>query len=293
MAYKRAVVAVDVVSDAAETVLERARQVCGDAAVTVVHVVDEGYLHFGDDVAVPGVAELHERVMRESEQRLDGICAPVGLTHRVLLEGHAASEIRRYAGDAGADLVVMGAHGRHGWRLLLGSTANAVLHGTVCDVLCVHIPEEPAPFREVLVAVDSTEEADAVLGRAVEVAGLTGARVSVLSVIRPLEHAYAGVDIAAYGDSAVRFAHEAEQQVHGQVDALAGRFGVGGERLVRRGHPAEQIHAAADELGADLVVVGTHGRHGFALLLGSTANAVLHGAKTDILAVRVGEGMNA
>ena len=112
--------------------------------------------------------------------------------------------------------------------------------------------------------------------------------MSLISVIRPLEHAYAGVDIAAYGDSAVRFAHEAEQEVEQQVNRLADSFDVRGERLVRRGHPAEEIHAAADELSADLVVVGTHGRHGFALLLGSTANAVLHGAKSDILAVRVG-----
>ena len=288
MSYQRAIVAVDVVSDAAETVMQRARQICAGARVTAVHVVDESYLYFGDEVAIPGIADLHDKVVRESEQRLEAVCAPAGFDDRVLLEGHAANEIHRYAEDQGADLVVMGAHGRHGWRLLLGSTANAVLHGTTCDVLCVHIPEEAVPFREVLVAVDSTEEAGAVLGRAVEVAAISGARVSVLSVIRPLEHAYAGVDMASYGDSAVRFAHEAEQQVLGQLDALADDFGVRGERLVRRGHPAEEIHAAADELSADLVVVGTHGRHGFALLLGSTANAVLHGAKTDILAVRVG-----
>ena len=40
--------------------------------------------------------------------------------------------------------------------------------------------------------------------------------------------------------------------------------------------------------GADLIVVGSHGRHGLALLLGSTANGVLHGATCDVLAVRVG-----
>ena len=39
---------------------------------------------------------------------------------------------------------------------------------------------------------------------------------------------------------------------------------------------------------ADVIVVGSHGRHGIALLLGSTANGVLHGATTDVLAVRVG-----
>jgi len=45
----------------------------------------------------------------------------------------------------------------------------------------------------------------------------------------------------------------------------------------------------ADEQGADLIIVGSHGRHGLALLLGSTANGVLHGAACDVLAVRVGK----
>ena len=43
-----------------------------------------------------------------------------------------------------------------------------------------------------------------------------------------------------------------------------------------------------DEILADLIVVGSHGRHGLALLLGSTASGVLHGAPCDVLAVRVG-----
>ena len=49
----------------------------------------------------------------------------------------------------------------------------------------------------------------------------------------------------------------------------------------------EGILGAAKEHGADLIVVGSHGRHGLALLLGSTANAVLHGAPCDVLAVRI------
>ena len=40
---------------------------------------------------------------------------------------------------------------------------------------------------------------------------------------------------------------------------------------------------------ARLIVVGSHGRHGLALLLGSTANGVLHHAKCDVLAVRIQE----
>ena len=55
------------------------------------------------------------------------------------------------------------------------------------------------------------------------------------------------------------------------------------------GKPEVEIHAKAEELGTDLIVVGSHGRHGLALLMGSTANGVMHGATCDVLAIRVGK----
>jgi universal stress protein A len=53
------------------------------------------------------------------------------------------------------------------------------------------------------------------------------------------------------------------------------------------GLPKQEIVQLAQEQAVDLIVVGSHGRHGLGLLLGSTANAVLHHAKCDVLAVRL------
>jgi len=53
------------------------------------------------------------------------------------------------------------------------------------------------------------------------------------------------------------------------------------------GSPKTEIIRVAQENGVDLIVVGSHGRHGLALLLGSTANGVLHYAPCDVLAVRL------
>ena len=53
------------------------------------------------------------------------------------------------------------------------------------------------------------------------------------------------------------------------------------------GNPKQEIVQLAEQQAVDLIVVGSHGRHGLALLLGSTANAVLHYAKCDVLAVRL------
>ena len=58
------------------------------------------------------------------------------------------------------------------------------------------------------------------------------------------------------------------------------------------GRPAYEIKRLSEEKNVDLIVIGTHGQHGFELLLGSTANAVLHGVGCDVLAVRTIEAKN-
>jgi universal stress protein A len=53
------------------------------------------------------------------------------------------------------------------------------------------------------------------------------------------------------------------------------------------GVPKEEIVEIATQQHIDLIVVGSHGRHGLALLLGSTANSILHHTPCDVLAVRL------
>ncbi|WP_339891630.1 universal stress protein, partial [Neptuniibacter pectenicola] len=60
-------------------------------------------------------------------------------------------------------------------------------------------------------------------------------------------------------------------------------------KQVATGQTESEIHRIAKELEIDLIIVGSHGRHGIALLLGSTANGILHGATCDVLAIRIKE----
>lgn len=60
-------------------------------------------------------------------------------------------------------------------------------------------------------------------------------------------------------------------------------------QVIEAGSAKTVILKAAEKYKANLIIVGSHGRHGLQLLLGSTANAVLHGAKCDVLAVRLKE----
>jgi len=141
-------------------------------------------------------------------------------------------------------------------------------------------------YQRVLLAVDLTEESIRVAERACALAQRNGAELHVVHVIEPLSLAYGGdipMDISSVQD-----------QIHEQAKRHLGEFSTRHGIAADNGHlifgrPDSEIHRMAEELEADLIVVGSHGRHGLALLLGSTANGVLHGANCDVLAVRVGE----
>ncbi len=141
-------------------------------------------------------------------------------------------------------------------------------------------------YQRILLAVDLTDESARVAQRAKALAASNSAELHAVHVIEPLSLAYGGdipMDISSVQD-----------QIHEQAKRHLGEFTKQNGLLEGHGHlifgrPDSEIHRLADDLGADLIVVGSHGRHGLALLLGSTANGVLHGATCDVLAVRVGE----
>jgi universal stress protein A len=143
-------------------------------------------------------------------------------------------------------------------------------------------------YQHVLAAIDQSEEARAVLARARQVADEHQAKLSVCTVVKPLTHVYGGLDMMAYTQASVNFEQEAMNQARSQAETEAGRVKVAPQDVhVSIGAPATQVVETAGSLGADLIVVGSHGKHGLGLLLGSTANGVLHQAACDVLTVRI------
>jgi universal stress protein A len=140
-------------------------------------------------------------------------------------------------------------------------------------------------YRRILLAIDLTEESAQVTRRALALAQAFDADVHVIHVIEPLSLAYGGdvpMDLSAVQE-------QIQTQAKAQLTEFARCIGVPPERQhLVFGRPETEIHRLAKELKIGLVVIGSHGRHGLALLLGSTANSVLHGAPCDVLAVRVG-----
>lgn len=143
-------------------------------------------------------------------------------------------------------------------------------------------------YRKILVAIDLTDEADEVIKQAIESAAQNDAELSLITVVKPITQIYGGFDVGAMGADVVQIEREAVDQAEAALARHAERAGVPGDRaLVGRGSPAHEIREVAEEQGADLIVMGSHGRHGLGLLLGSTATGVLHGSPCDVLTVRI------
>ncbi len=143
-------------------------------------------------------------------------------------------------------------------------------------------------YKQILVGIDLTEEADEVLAAARSVADEQNAKLTSLTVVKPLAHVYGGLDMAPFANGSIAFEKEAVKQALEQLSEMSAKYGIKADNAkVCLGSPAFEIRTLADELGADLIVIGTHGRHGLGLLLGSTANAVLHGVPCDVLAVKI------
>ena len=143
-------------------------------------------------------------------------------------------------------------------------------------------------YKKVLAAVDLTEEAQQVLDQARETARQNNAELSVIVVIKPINQVYSGFDVAALSADAALIEADAVRQAEARLAQHAKSLAIPEKRTyVARGNPAHEIRERATELGADLIILGTHGRHGLGLLLGSTATGVLHGCQCDVLTVRI------
>lgn len=144
-------------------------------------------------------------------------------------------------------------------------------------------------YQKILVAVDLSSESEIVLQKAQLIAG-SNAEIYLVYAQEPMDNVYVGIvpQSAAYsglGDLEAQLGEELKQK----LSALGENFSVPSDHLhILNGSPAHEIHRFAKENNIQLVVIGTHGQKGLQLLLGSTANAVLHGAACDVLAVRVG-----
>lgn len=143
-------------------------------------------------------------------------------------------------------------------------------------------------YERILVALDLSNEADEVLAAAQQQAESSELpELHIVNVIKPLHHTHGTLVMGATSTF-----ENLDKDLHVYAcDVMSRRAReakIPNHRVhIKTGNPAHEIHQLADALQTDLIVIGSHGRQGLGVLLGSTANGVLHGASCDVLTVRV------
>lgn len=144
MAYERILLALDFHFDN-EAIIDKAKEVVAsnNAALYLIHANEPlGMAYSADGMTwSEQVVALETSIRNESRTKMKALGENLGVpsNHCFICEGKAAAEIHKLCNEQSIGLVVMGTHGQSGLQLLLGSTANSVLHGSPCDVLTVRI----------------------------------------------------------------------------------------------------------------------------------------------------------
>ncbi len=212
------------------------------------------------------------------------------------LEGRALPQLRDYIQEQDVDIVVLTSHGAGGvQRWWLGSVADGLVRTADADLLVVRPwdeteDREPASsrFGRIVVPLDGSELAETALEPARELASRFDSRLTLLRVVpAPIEltsiYGVSGVEVSGRGHK------ERLAEAKAYLDALVENHPEEGleARVVQSASPADGIVSEARELGADLIVISSHGRGGFErVVLGSVADKVVRSTTRPVLVVR-------
>jgi nucleotide-binding universal stress UspA family protein len=267
-----------------------------DSKLTVLHVVPtfepvpvRGELGYPIQIVNPWT---HEEVVAEMRRQLDvaGVPADAVVTARA---GDASTTIVDEALASSADLIVMGTHGRRGFkRLLLGSVTETVLREAPCPVLTVppHAQEGSSrvvAFKHILCPIDFSPSSFQALGFALDLARQSNGSLTLLNVVEWLAEEEPMVN-AHFNVPEVRghMRKDSEDRLDALV-AAESRTWCEIENVVAFGRAHREILRAAETKHPDLIVMGAQGRGGVGLaLFGSTTQQVLRGASSPVLTVR-------
>lgn len=230
----------------------------------------------GSDPGGMGDSEL-ARAEAEATARLDeveGRLKAAGLTSSKVIRfgDDPYREIVGEADEANADLIVLGRRGKRGLaRLMLGDATVKVIGDAKCSVLVV--PKASQMWtKRLLLATDGSRSSDAAAQAAARIAHCCGTPITVMSVRAP-HHSQTRQDEAErIVDRVLRF-YQAE--------------GLNADGVVAAGVPNKVINTTAAERGADLIVMGSHGRTGLGrLILGSNSERVIGEAACPVLVAK-------
>lgn len=249
--------------------------------ITVVSVIPP-YTGDLDLVAVGNIMASMRRPCDEALKKAQELADK----HKVLIktvceEGEPYERIIDLAQAENCDLIVMGRRGlRRLERVLVGSVTARVIGYSPIDVLV--IPRDTTVgFKKVLIATDGSRFSNVAEKKAIDFAKSYGGELTIISVVDVPPEFYA---------ESPKTVDELINKAKSYVDAVkrdAELSGVRVETVVKEGEAYRVITDTAKEIGADVIVMGSHGRTGLKrLLMGSVTEKVIGHTPCPVLVVK-------
>ena len=269
------------------------------ATVALLHVIEPrtwlselgsvGPIRVDSEVVASARAQLAALAKREGKGEVAVTCSVF------VRAGNPFHSITTAAREQKADLIVIATHGHTGFeRVLLGSTAERVVRHAPCPVLTVPTRAKtkrmgktsPFKLKKILVPIDFSNVSKGALPWATHLAAHFGAELILLHIVEKFPIDYV-LGPGLKNETFVPFMKQAEADLERMVADLSKSPGVKASAVVRDGTPHEVICQTAMTLGADLIVLTTHGYTGLKhVWLGSTAERVVRHSPCPVLTVR-------
>jgi nucleotide-binding universal stress UspA family protein len=262
-------------------------------AGTKVHVISVVEPLYGAGGGWNG-QDLEEAMQRSAGETVDcaaGYFQQAGLeTTTAVLTGDPKSVIVHEAAETGADFVVLGAHSTYGvMQFLLGGVARAVARLAACSVEIVRRNPGPEPLK-ILLATDGSEFSKAAAQSVAQRPWPAGSVFRILSVVEPSAPLFRPPYFSHQIMEQLRAKDmQRAQQAVRSAEGILCAAGVEATSTIAvpSATPKELILSEAAEWGADLIVVGSHGRRGInRFLLGSVSEAVALHANCSVEIIR-------
>lgn len=206
-------------------------------------------------------------IAQNKMQQLRKMCGKIPVQEKIWI-AQVAKYIAIFIADQRIDLVVMGARGStENEDLLIGSNTEKVIRTATCPVLTVKQPIDRAHFRHICFASDFMEISEKLIDFLLVLQGLFGAKLHLVKIITPANFELSNITL----DHLRQFAtsHQLENYTVNYFNHLSEHEG---------------IIAFGQEIGADLLALGTHGSTGLIhLLMGSVASDVANHADLPVL----------
>lgn len=298
LTIKNVLVAYDF-SDSANQALHYAVRLAHSGQAVTLHVLHVEVLHEDSGLSGGGTEGNADRLRARLEQTMNALLVDAGadapvVEYAVGRDVAAGPAILRYVESHNIDLVVLGTHGRRRLgRLLLGSVAEEVMLMAPCPVLTIRnvaVDEQDAlrTPRSILVPVDFSEHARLALWHARALAADFDARLILVHVLEERMHpAFYNTGAFSIYDLQPDIEEKARRQLERFYEQSDGPSGTGVTYIIQPGHAAREIVRVAEQEGAEMIVMASHGLTGLDhFFIGSVAEKVLRRAPCPVFAIK-------